>query len=72
MSKNYVFTAQTLIGDGVVVSFAFVEISNPLSALQLYRCYAVWQSKLVMILPVLLWCATVGTYDVCFQVNQNH
>jgi len=45
VSKNYVFTAQTLIGDGVV----------------LYRCYAVWQSKLVMILPVLLWCATVAT-----------
>jgi len=40
-----VFTAQTLIGDGVV----------------LYRCYAVWQSKLVMILPVLLWCAAGAT-----------
>jgi len=45
VSKNYVFTAQTLIGDGVV----------------LYRCYAVWQSKLVMILPVLLWCAAGAT-----------
>ena len=29
--------------------------------LQLYRCYVVWQSKLVMILPALLWCATAGT-----------
>jgi len=45
VAKNYVFTAQTLIGDGVV----------------LYRCYMVWQSKLVMILPVLLWCSTVVT-----------
>ncbi|KAF8129476.1 hypothetical protein EV363DRAFT_1584542 [Boletus edulis] len=45
VAKNYVFTAQTLIGDGVV----------------LYRCYMVWQSKLVMIFPVLLWCSTVAT-----------
>ncbi|KAF8444105.1 hypothetical protein L210DRAFT_3533827 [Boletus edulis BED1] len=43
VSKNYVYAAQTLIGDGVV----------------LYRCYAVWKSKRIMILPVLLWC-TVG------------
>ncbi|KAF8548468.1 hypothetical protein OG21DRAFT_1423003 [Imleria badia] len=45
LAKNCVFTAQTLIGDSVV----------------LYRCYLVWQSKLVMILPVLLWCAAGGT-----------
>ncbi|KAF8552348.1 hypothetical protein OG21DRAFT_149628 [Imleria badia] len=45
VAKNYVFTAQTLIGDGVI----------------LYRCYAVWQSKLIMILPVLLWGATIAT-----------
>ncbi|KAH0833429.1 hypothetical protein J3R83DRAFT_12542 [Lanmaoa asiatica] len=42
---NYVYTAQTLIGDAVI----------------LYRCYAVWQSKLVMILPMLLWCAVLVT-----------
>jgi len=30
-----------LIGDGVI----------------LYRCYMVWQSKLIMILPLILWCA---------------
>ncbi|KAN0082390.1 hypothetical protein V8E55_008185 [Tylopilus felleus] len=45
VAENFVFTAQTLIGDGVV----------------LYRCYVVWQSKLVMILPALLWCATAVT-----------
>ncbi|KAF8553469.1 hypothetical protein OG21DRAFT_1441794 [Imleria badia] len=39
VSKNHVYTAQTLIGDSVI----------------LYRCYMVWQSKLIMILPVLLW-----------------
>jgi hypothetical protein len=45
VSKNYVYAAQTLIGDGVV----------------LYRCYAVWQSKLAMILPALLWCVAIVT-----------
>ncbi|KAF8436521.1 hypothetical protein L210DRAFT_3548252 [Boletus edulis BED1] len=45
LSKTYVYIVQTLIGDSVV----------------LYRCYAVWQSKLVMILPVLLWCAVAVT-----------
>ncbi|KAN0082388.1 hypothetical protein V8E55_008183 [Tylopilus felleus] len=45
VTKNYLFTAQTLIGDGVV----------------LYRCYMVWQSKLIMILPALLWCASAAT-----------
>ncbi|KAF8129481.1 hypothetical protein EV363DRAFT_1337278 [Boletus edulis] len=47
--KGYVFTAQTLIGDSVV----------------LYRCYVVWQSKLVMILPALLWCSTLVTGIAC-------
>ncbi|KAI9455537.1 hypothetical protein HD554DRAFT_2030893 [Boletus coccyginus] len=59
VSKNYVFAVQTLLGDGVV----------------LYRCYAVWQSKLVMILPALLWCATGITGIACpytaSQVTQN-
>ncbi|KAG9313806.1 hypothetical protein JVU11DRAFT_6167 [Chiua virens] len=45
IAKNYIYTVQTLIGDGVM----------------LYRCYAVWQSKLIMILPGLLWCAVAVT-----------
>ncbi|KAI9573071.1 hypothetical protein HD554DRAFT_2013575 [Boletus coccyginus] len=44
VSKNYVYAAQTLIGDGVVI----------------YRCYAVWQYKPAMVLPALLWCAVGG------------
>ncbi|KAI9573141.1 hypothetical protein HD554DRAFT_1146173 [Boletus coccyginus] len=44
-AKNYVYSAQTAVGDSVI----------------LYRCYKVWQSKLVMILPLLLWCATAVT-----------
>jgi len=60
--KNVIYIAQTLVGDGVVVSFVFVdEVRHPLSALQLYRCYVVWQSKLIMIFPMLLWSATAGT-----------
>ncbi|KAI9573757.1 hypothetical protein HD554DRAFT_548895 [Boletus coccyginus] len=43
--KNQLFIAQTLMGDGVI----------------LYRCYVVWQSKLVMIFPLLLWCAAAVT-----------
>jgi len=58
VSKNYVFTAQTLIGDGV-----------------LHRCYAVWQSKFIMILPALLWCAVfvtgIGSPYTASKVNQN-
>ncbi|KAG9313794.1 hypothetical protein JVU11DRAFT_6154 [Chiua virens] len=42
ISKNYIYIVQTIIGDGVL----------------LYRCYAVWQSKFVMVLPGLLWCAS--------------
>ncbi|KAH0828756.1 hypothetical protein J3R83DRAFT_3180 [Lanmaoa asiatica] len=53
--KNYVFTAQTLIGDGVI----------------LYRCYAVWQSKLVMIIPALLWCA-VGVTGIGSPYTASH
>ncbi|KAI9573137.1 hypothetical protein HD554DRAFT_1145974 [Boletus coccyginus] len=43
--KNLLYTAQTLVGDAVV----------------LYRCYVVWQSRLIMIFPLLLWCATAVT-----------
>jgi len=60
--KNLVYIAQTVVGDGVIVRFVFVdEVRHPLSTLQLYRCYVVWQSKLVMIFPLLLWCAATGT-----------
>ena len=45
---------------------------NPLRGFQLYRCYVVWQSKLVMILPLLLWCAAGGTCVVCSGVVWGH
>lgn len=43
--------------------------SQPLTPLQLYRCFVVWRSKLIMILPVLLWCAVAGTCTVSFRVD---
>ena len=30
--------------------------------LQLYRCYIVWQSKLIIIFPVVLWCSAGGMF----------
>jgi len=53
VSKNYVYAAQTLIGDGVL----------------LYRCYAVWQSKLAMIFPALFWCTAAVTGFACPYVE---
>ena len=70
--KNYVYTAQTLIGDGVIVSVFFLcrnSLRHLLIALQLYRCYLVWQSKLIMIFPLILWCAAGGTCATYFGVD---
>ncbi|KAG1861741.1 hypothetical protein DFJ58DRAFT_776857 [Suillus subalutaceus] len=40
-----IYVLQTLLGDGVVI----------------YRCYVVWQSILVIILPSMLWCSVAVT-----------
>lgn len=40
IAKNVIYTLQTLLGDGVVI----------------YRCYIVWQSVWVIILPCMMWC----------------
>ncbi|KAG1812894.1 uncharacterized protein BJ212DRAFT_1276239 [Suillus subaureus] len=42
VTKNLIYALQTMIGDGVVI----------------YRCYAVWQSLWVIILPSILWCGS--------------
>ncbi|KAG2137749.1 hypothetical protein BD769DRAFT_285418 [Suillus cothurnatus] len=42
VTKNLIYALQTMIGDGVVI----------------YRCYVVWQSIWVIILPSLLWCGS--------------
>ncbi|KAF5379769.1 hypothetical protein D9615_005722 [Tricholomella constricta] len=43
--RNLVYTLQTLLGDGVVI----------------YRCYIVWSSVWVIILPFMLWTSTLVT-----------
>ncbi|KAG2144352.1 hypothetical protein DEU56DRAFT_732818 [Suillus clintonianus] len=42
VAKNLIYALQTMIGDGVVI----------------YRCYVVWQSVWVIIIPVILWCGS--------------
>lgn len=42
VTKNLIYALQTMLGDGVVI----------------YRCYAVWQSVWVIILPCMLWCCS--------------
>lgn len=42
VTKNLIYALQTMIGDGVVI----------------YRCYVVWQSVWVIILPSMLWCGS--------------
>ncbi|KAH9902757.1 hypothetical protein C8Q73DRAFT_785395 [Cubamyces lactineus] len=39
VAKNAVYTIQTLLGDGILI----------------YRCYAVWQSWLIVTFPIVLW-----------------
>ncbi|KAH7886568.1 hypothetical protein F5I97DRAFT_1936249 [Phlebopus sp. FC_14] len=43
--KNAVYTLQTLLGDGVVI----------------YRCYVVWQSPWIVVLPIMGWCAVAAS-----------
>ena len=45
------------------------SLRHMLIALQLYRCYVVWQSKLIMIFPLILWCAAGGTCATYFGVD---
>ncbi|KAG1742638.1 uncharacterized protein EDB91DRAFT_1051674 [Suillus paluster] len=48
--KNLIYTLQTLLGDVVAI----------------YRCYVVWQTVSVIVLPSILWCsvAVTGAYSV--------
>ncbi|KAG2141103.1 hypothetical protein DEU56DRAFT_283837 [Suillus clintonianus] len=51
--KDVIYILQTLIGDGVVI----------------YRCYIVWQSVWVIILPCMMWCG-IGVSGI-FWVYSN-
>ncbi|KAG2151537.1 hypothetical protein DEU56DRAFT_727923 [Suillus clintonianus] len=48
VTNNAIYTLQTLLADGVVI----------------YRCYVVWQSIWVIILPCMMWCG-VAVFGVC-------
>ncbi|EGN97791.1 hypothetical protein SERLA73DRAFT_182539 [Serpula lacrymans var. lacrymans S7.3] len=45
VSKNVLYTLQTMLGDGVVI----------------YRCYVVWQSWRIAVFPILLWISVATT-----------
>ncbi|KAG2052692.1 hypothetical protein BDR06DRAFT_503112 [Suillus hirtellus] len=45
---NAIYVLQTLLGDGVVI----------------YRCYIVWRSIWIIILPIMMWCSVAVT-GVC-------
>ncbi|KAG1735546.1 hypothetical protein EDB19DRAFT_1910619 [Suillus lakei] len=53
--KNLIYTLQTLVGDGVVI----------------YRCYVVWQSWYIIIIPCMLWCSVAATGAGCvYSISQ--
>ncbi|KAG1786479.1 uncharacterized protein HD556DRAFT_1248299 [Suillus plorans] len=58
--KNAILVLQTLLGDGVVI----------------YRCYIVWQSVWIIIIPCMMWCGVaafgvVTLYDF-LQASSNN
>ncbi|KAG2341875.1 hypothetical protein BDR05DRAFT_864712, partial [Suillus weaverae] len=52
--KNAILVLETLLGDGVVI----------------YRCYVVWQSVRVIILPCIMWCG-VAVFGVCMVYSMS-
>ncbi|KAG2110696.1 hypothetical protein DEU56DRAFT_749797 [Suillus clintonianus] len=48
VAKNAIYILQTLVGDGVVI----------------YRCYVVWQSVWIIVIPCIMWCG-VAACSVC-------
>ncbi|KAG2754599.1 hypothetical protein P692DRAFT_20719436 [Suillus brevipes Sb2] len=50
--KCAIYVLQTLLGDGVMI----------------YRCYVVWKSVRIIILPCVMWCG-VATFGVCWTYN---
>lgn len=49
--KNAIYISHTLLGDGVVI----------------YRCYIVWQSARIIILPSLLWSCSAREFTVMLK-----
>lgn len=53
--KHSFYVMQTLLADGVVI----------------YRCYVVWQSVWIVVLPIMLWCSVAATGVIAlYSVSQ--
>jgi len=53
--KHLIYVLQTLLADGVVI----------------YRCYVVWQSVWIVVLPIILWCSVAVTGIIAiYSVSQ--
>lgn len=53
--KNVIYTLQTMLGDGILI----------------YRCYVVWQTVWVIVVPSLLWCGiTACGFCAVYSVSQ--
>ncbi|KAG1820617.1 hypothetical protein EV424DRAFT_1512077 [Suillus variegatus] len=53
--KHLIYVLQTLLADGVVI----------------YRCYVVWQSVWIVVLPIILWCSVAVTGVIAiYSVSQ--
>ncbi|KAG2040549.1 hypothetical protein BDR03DRAFT_980137 [Suillus americanus] len=68
--KHSFYVMQTLLADGVVLKTLWAYRSA-WSGEKIYRCYVVWQSVWIIVLPIILWCsvATTGTIAV-YSVSQ--
>ncbi|KAG1730237.1 uncharacterized protein EDB91DRAFT_1252708 [Suillus paluster] len=60
VNKNVIYTLQTMLGDGMV---SFWQ--------KIYRCYVVWKSLLIIIIPSVLWLgSTVSGFFAVHSVSQ--
>lgn len=65
--KNAIYSFQTVLGDGVVVSIrlsSFDSCSSSPTVFQIYRCYMVWQSIYIVIFPLIMLTGVAGEQDI--------
>jgi hypothetical protein len=64
-----------VIGDAIVVSvslFSSFSLLNSKSKIKIHRCYVVWQSFRIVILPVLLWLGNIGASFPLHSLRLTH
>lgn len=69
VSKSVFYNTQTLILDAVVVShwrLSCIALSDSHYD-KIYRTYVVWQSVLVVILPMIGWCGLLGKFRLMIR-----